>query len=189
VRREPVAPAEQAAGPPTVHDGPPGVRVTLPPGWRAVDPDAVAQGFAVLHERLAASPQAIALLARVQQRSVADGLRVFTSGDDQLQLTATAASPPTDVAAARRFCDHLVGNVPVLPGQEMRTWTCDPRTVGGRPALYVERDALLPGTRTLEYWLGRAGGKGVQLVLTCTAARADARRAELAAIAASVALR
>jgi len=183
------AAVDRAAGPGVVHDGPLGVRITLAPGWSALGSDDVAQGFAVLHDRLAANPQAVALLERVQQRSLADGLEVFTSGGDQLQITASTAAPPADAVAARQLCERLAASAPVVPDRPMQTWTCAPRTVAGRPVLYVERDALLPGARTMQYWLARADGKALQIVLTCRAEHADARREELAAMVESIAFR
>jgi hypothetical protein len=179
-------PVGRLAGPGLLHESPLGVRLTLAPGWTPLGADAVAQGFAVLQERLAANPQAVALLERVQRRSMADGLDVFASGGDQLQLTVSAAAPPADAAAGSRFCGRLAANAPVVPGRPMQTWSCESRTVGGRPALYVERDALVPGTRTMNYWLPLPDGKALHIVLTCVAEHADARRDELAAMVESV---
>ena len=175
------APAADApiAAEPVTHDSPFGFRVELPEGWSVVPPAEIDAGFDVLRERLAADPAAVALVDRLRSEGAHRRGEVYAAATDRLQVLASPASLPNDPTARMTLCPQLGSATSRAVGRTLATQTCSPRTVVGRPALLIERDALLPGARTLQYWVSTPDGGALSFVTSCRAEDADTRRTEL----------
>jgi hypothetical protein len=171
----PGAPAEA----PTLHESPLGFRVALPRGWKALDPGEVRAGLDLLRSRTDGNAQAARVLDRLRADQARGRSEVFAKGRDTLQMSRTALQPPVDAVARARLCERLAATTSKAAARRLRTHACGSRPVGGATAFYTERDALLPGARTIQYWLPDPQGTSLQIVMTCADADADERRREI----------
>lgn len=159
-----------------------GFRIVLPPGWRAVDSAQLQGGFDLLRSRAAGNPDAARVVERLEQQAAQANAEVFSNGQDTVRITRSEFQLPADEEQVARFCDRLARNTEQLAARPLTTYACGPRTVGSTQAFYLERDALLPGTRTMQFWLPQASGRSLQVVLSCREGHADPRRQELEAM-------
>jgi hypothetical protein len=182
----PTAPATVPAGA-TLHESPLGFRVALPPGWTVVSPEEVEAGFAALRSRLDGQPEAARLLDRMRAQGHRTDAEFFAKGPARVQVTRSTFSPPEDAGARARFCERLEASTSQAAGRRLRTYACDSRLVSGSPAFHVERDALLPGTRTIQFWVRAPDGGSVHFVASCPEVDAARARKDVEGIVESLA--
>lgn len=171
--------ASRAATDAVTHDSPFGFRVELPTGWSVVPPEALDAGFDVLRDRLAADPAAVALVDQLRRDGAHRRGEIYAVARDRLQVLPSPSRLPENAAARMRICTQFGAATSKAVGRRVSTQTCSPRTVAGRPALLIERDALLPGSRTVQYWISTPDGRALSFVTTCRVEDADVRRREL----------
>lgn len=162
-----------------MHESPLGFRVELPAGWSVVPPEQIDAGFDTLNARLAADPAAAALVDRLREHGARRGGEVYAVAGDRLQVMRMRSPLPDDPTARAARCAALASATSKAAGRTLATQACRPRTVAGRPALWIERDALLPGSRTLQYWVSTPDGAGMAFVMSCLVEDVDTRRPEL----------
>jgi len=161
------------------HDSVFGFRIALPAGWSVVSADMLDGGFEALRAGLAADPAALALVDRLREQGAHRRGEVYAVASDRLQVLPSPAPLPDDPAARARICTQFGSATSRAAGRTLSTQLCSPRTVAGRPALLIERDALLPGARTVQYWISTPDGAALSFVTTCRAEDAEGRRHEL----------
>ena len=168
------------------HVSPLGFQVDLPPGWRPVAPDAVRSGFATLRQQVDHGGATADLLDRIERQALDGTTDFFASGRDHVQVQRAPASPPTDPIALARFCERLEATASRAAGRPLSTQACGRRLIGGAPSLYVERDGLMPGTHTAQYWVPAPHGRAVIFVLSCARAQLEPCRRDFDALVASL---
>jgi hypothetical protein len=171
---------------PQRHQSPLGFRITLPPGWLPVEPDAVRSGFATLRQQVDHGGPTTALLDRLERQALDGTIDFFAHGRDHVQVQRAPAPPPADSAALARFCARLEANASRTAGRPLSTQACGTRLVAGAPALYVERDALLPGMRTVQYWVPAPHRRAVVFVLSCAQDQPESCRRDFDAMVGSL---
>jgi hypothetical protein len=176
-------PAQEAA---TAYESPLGFRMTLPAGWTEIAAEQMDAGFDALRSRADGNPDAARLLERLRAQGTHREAGFFAKGRDSLHVMRSAIRPPEDPAARAAFCERLDATTSKAAGRRLRTYACSARMVSGVPAFHVERDALLPATRTMQYWLPDRTGSSIHLVMTCRDADADERRREMEGIVESL---
>jgi hypothetical protein len=169
------------------YTSPLGFHVTLPPGWTPVTPDTMRSGFATLRQQIDHGGATAALLDRVERQTLAGTTDFFAHGRDHVQVQRAPAPPPTDPVALARFCARLEATATEAAGRPLSTQACAMRLVAGAPTLYVERDALLPGMHTMQYWVPAPHGRAVVFVLSCSQPQSDPCRRDLETLIASLA--
>jgi len=175
-----------ASGAAITHDSVFGFRIALPAGWSVLSGEMLDGGFEALRAGLAAHPAAVALVDRLRQQGAHRRGEVYAVAGDRLQVLPSPAPLPEDPAVRARICTQFGSATSRVAGRRLSTQLCSPRTVGGRPALLIERDALLPGARTVQYWISTPDGAALSFVTTCRAEDADRRRRELEGVVESL---
>lgn len=86
---------------------------------------------------------------------------------DNVNIMTQRARIPRDARQLQDVCDVLPGEFSKLFGRLVALDGCELRVVGDRPALYLEFDGAMPGTKTVQYQIQRRPQE--TLILTATA--------------------
>ena len=155
-----------------------GFTIRLPPNWFALDP-------AQLSPEGDLPPDGPWVLNPAAARRAAESLR---GGDmeyflrapgvgENLKIRRRRVSIPDDPAAVLERCGDC---------RPVEVFACELRSVDGRPAIYLEMEGVLPGTRIWQLQLRETPEAAIAITATYQREHAAAARAEFDAIIGSL---
>lgn len=69
------------------------------------------------------------------------------------------------------LCPNVAEQFSSMFNRSIQVYTCEERSVGGQPSIYLSFDGALEGTRNMQYFVRQSGG--TSLIFTATAANAS----------------
>jgi hypothetical protein len=139
------------------------------------------KGLSVLASRVGDNVEAKRALERL-----ADNADVYVNAGDQMTIQARPGTMPENAADSQKLCEDVAGALARLASRPLAMHECRLLEVSALTALYIEHDAPVNGTRTIQFWFQREPGKILQFTMNCRNDGVAARRQELREIVASV---